>query len=688
MERSGAFGAVAAVLGLAAALAARAAPRDLPGSDEPGTVLIETADGEAVLVRRPSPAFALTEDDALHPAVDPACANVVWSSRLALPQTGHYRFTVECEGGEALVRIVPGLETGLKGGETSAWIPLEEGSVNLFAAFGREHAGAARFRILWELAPTETAGFPREPIPSRAFMSPAEVALDVERDDPRDRELLERKGCTACHAPTRAELAAVGVRSAPALDGIGSRASPPWLMRWLRAPAELRAHADMPALFGEGEEDDLTALVQFLAGRRGAETADAVVTGETQVLADGRRLYHTVGCVACHGALASPADVFGDEFLSAEVPAVDVPAPFGDLEGKWRAPELARFLREPSAVLPDGRMPSLELTGAEADLIATYLVQTWGGSFQPWHIELGLSQRGRAVFVERGCHACHDVEGIEAPVAAPPLDRLDLARGCLDPDDVDTPRYDLADGERDRLRRAIASVRRATGHPAPLDRAARTLERLSCLACHAQDGAGGPPEALRVFFTSSDDRVDLGDEGRFPPDLSGVGWKLNTAWLRDVLVEDGRARPYLTTRMPSYGAAHVGGLAEDLARTDGVVPYTDVTAPEATDELVTTGRDLMSRRALGCMACHVYGDYPATGSPGPAITSFAERLRYEWFRPFMMNPQRYLPGSRMPDFGTANVSTLRRVYDGDMLRQTDAMWAYFELGKLMMAPEA
>ena len=123
MERSGAFGAVAAVLGLAAALAARAAPRDLPGSDEPGTVLIETADGEAVLVRRPSPAFALTEDDALHPAVDPACANVVWSSRLALPQTGRYRFTVECEGGEALVRIVPGLETGLRGGETSAWGP-------------------------------------------------------------------------------------------------------------------------------------------------------------------------------------------------------------------------------------------------------------------------------------------------------------------------------------------------------------------------------------------------------------------------------------------------------------------------------------------------------------------------------------------------------------------------------------
>ena len=49
---------------------------------------------------------------------------------------------------------------------------------------------------------------------------------------------------------------------------------------------------------------------------------------------------------------------------------------------------------------------------------------------------------------------------------------------------------------------------------APLDATARTLARLSCGACHAQGGAGGVPEALRPYFVSTDERVDLGDEGR------------------------------------------------------------------------------------------------------------------------------------------------------------------------------
>jgi hypothetical protein len=195
------------------------------------------------------------------------------------------------------------------------------------------------------------------------------------------------------------------------------------------------------------------------------------------------------------------------------------------------------------------------------------------------------------------------------------------------------------------------------------------------------------PDELRVYFTTNDEHVDLGDEGRLPPVLADVGWRLQTSWLREILTGEGRSRPYMTARMPSYGEERVGDLPDQLARMAGVLPHSDAPEPVSTDELVLTGREMMGRTALGCVACHVYKDYPANGSPGLAITQFGERLRYEWYRSFMMNPQRYRPGSRMPDFGTGGVSTLEAVFDGDMHRQSEAMWSYFNLGEFMPPPD-
>ena len=62
-------------------------------------------------------------------------------------------------------------------------------------------------------------------------------------------------------------------------------------------------------------------------------------------------------------------------------------------------------------------------------------------------------------------------------------------------------------------------------------------------------------------------------------------------------------------------------LADELARMHGVHPGTDVEAPPVTDQDVLDGREMMSRSALGCMACHVYGDLPPSGSPGPAASA-------------------------------------------------------------------
>ncbi|MCZ6597334.1 MAG: hypothetical protein O7B99_06840, partial [Planctomycetota bacterium] len=395
--------------------------------------------------------------------------------------------------------------------------------------------------------------------------------------------------------------------------------------------------------------------------------------------------YHRVGCVACHGARETLAVLFDDEFLPDELPAVPPAAPLRDLGEKWRPVALERFLRDPAATHPDGRMPSFDLSLAEARQLAGYLLEGawWELGREP---DAAAVARGRETFGASGCTACHEHAG--APEhRSKPLGELNPARGCLDPDDTATPRYDLTRGEYAALAAGLRSVQRASGAPAPLDAARRRIAALGCASCHVIDGAGGPDEELDMYFVSLDEETDLGDEGRLPPDLSGVGFKLTTSWLREVLAGEGRARPYLAARMPRYAEEHVDMLPGDLARLAGVVPDTDALEPVANDELVMLGRGLMDRTQLSCVACHVYKDFPPNGTAGPDMTAFAERLRYEWYVAYMQDPMRYKAGTRMPSSGFGGVSTLKTVLDGDLYAQFDAMWAYFTLGEFMPLPD-
>ena len=65
-------------------------------------------------------------------------------------------------------------------------------------------------------------------------------------------------------------------------------------------------------------------------------------------------------------------------------------------------------------------------------------------------------------------------------------------------------------------------------------------------------------------------REALGDQGRLPPPLTHLGAKLQPAWVAEVLLRGKRQRPYLNTRMPHYGEAHVGHLVELFDKLDAL----------------------------------------------------------------------------------------------------------------------
>jgi mono/diheme cytochrome c family protein len=228
-----------------------------------------------------------------------------------------------------------------------------------------------------------------------------------------------------------------------------------------------------------------------------------------------------------------------------------VHSPHGKLSGKWRPEALREFLLDPLRSHPSGRMPNMKLNEEEADLITRYLITKWDEGNKPkptgtFKVDPGRAALGNAAYATKGCAACHEVGGgrveIASMVEARPLSDMMPGRGCMDPADTGSPRFAFRDGDIAALTAGIESLKVATGVPAPIEHELQTMDALNCRACHAKDGSGGVPRELDPYFRSASEKTELGDEGRLPPQLTLVGWKLTSNWTRQVLMQGQRRR--------------------------------------------------------------------------------------------------------------------------------------------------
>ena len=298
-----------------------------------------------------------------------------------------------------------------------------------------------------------------------------------------------------------------------------------------------------------------------------------------------------------------------------------------------------------------------------------------------------VAQRGRSAFSELGCVACHALEGL-APgkTRASSFPQLESRsdRGCLSPSPGAAPRFALDSLQRESLRAVVrdADTLRMPRQPAELLK--RKLERFACLACHARDGVGGPDENKREHFRERV-AVDLGNEGRLPPRLDGVGRKLYADWIERVLVEGTRERPYLATRMPLFGAANVADLAALFEQVDETEPASP--RPAVALDQAELGRRLAGSGGLGCIQCHVFNGVPSLGIPAVDLTHVDERIKPGWVRQLLLDPKSLGMNTRMPIFWDANgVSAARTILGGDPVKQVDALCNYLALGRAMPMP--
>jgi len=656
-----------------------------------------------------SPSFALPAGATIDPQVAPAGFVAEYTTEIAIEEAGKYRFGAEAEGGSATVTVfdakggaklasvnVDG--SGKVGKANTPYVALPKGDVQVVVKYSRKGDAAARLRTVWDREKVRDQGFRSEAIPITATKVPkfAKVAAQAGVDALHGRALLGELGCTSCHAGAdgKSSSSAVAVRQAPLLGEIGRRARPEWLLKWILNPQAVKPGSHMPDVLGESPKDkaDAEAIVQYLVAPHLSSASTEPAAKEQDVIDQGRYYFHTVGCVACHGPLESPAAAFvNEQGLSKKLPEYKGFAAYGDLAGKWRPAALSEFLQDPSRVHPGGRMPNMNLSTAEADLIATYLVNKFGEAKEPasFKAEPSKVETGKAAFAARGCADCHQIghnlPSVASTLKAKALPGLTAGKGCLDPKSTTAPRYTLSDAERAALAAAVIPASKAQGALAPIDASHRQIEGLSCLACHVKDDEGGPAKQINAYFRTLNE-TELGDEGRLPPNLTGVGFKLTTTWLKTVLTQHGRARPYMGVRMPQFGEAHVGPLVTSLAAESGIWPNADRTEPKPSDEIAAAGRKLVGDSGLNCISCHVFGDYPSAGTPGPNITAFSERLRYDWWQGYIMNPHRFKAGTRMPNFYQTGTGAVKDVFGGDPDKQADAMWAYFNQGDFAPVP--
>lgn len=302
-------------------------------------------------------------------------------------------------------------------------------------------------------------------------------------------------------------------------------------------------------------------------------------------------------------------------------------------------------------------------------------------------IKPALVEKGRQHFVSLGCASCHQLtvgkQLLASTITPPALAKMKSEDGCLAAAPAKgLPDFSLAKSQRLDLAAAIKSP--------PKDKLsakqiiARTMTTFNCYACHERDKIGGVEEGLNKSFTTA--QPEMGDEGRIPPPLDGVGAKLNPIWLKKILDQGSQERPYMHTRMPAFGNQNVGHLVDVFAKLDTNAAVPQPEFKEATTKVKTSARHMVGALGMGCIKCHTFGGRKAEGIQAIDMTIMTQRLNRDWFHHYLIDPQKIRTLTRMPSAWPQGQSTLPDVLGGDTAKQIEAIWLYLSDGKKAVLP--
>ncbi|MFO0870011.1 MAG: PA14 domain-containing protein, partial [Pirellulales bacterium] len=601
------------------------------------------------------------------PFLPPGRFRLRWEGYLRVPLPLSASFSLQGTGAAALSIndvVVRSLQPLTAATPTAAAPVMLRGGFNkIVVDYVSPAEGDATVQLAWE-----SPEFAREPVPpTQWFCAGDDPQLLSSETLRRGRELFATLKCAACHpVPSSPPWSAELLSDAPQLTG-AARLHPDWLTDWIASPGKSQPECRMPRLGATSDEArELASWVKKWMN----ETPAAAPTGDVRA---GSLAFEQLGCLACHRLTTEGQDPWRRRSLT-------------QVNAKFPDGELARWLREPGRYHPTTRMPDFRLDAATSSALEAYL-RSQSAPREALEKETPASDRGEKLAAEFRCTVCHAAgPQTPQPLAAPvPLVDLASPRGCLAPADHQrraVPWYDLAPADRVAVARFVASGYDSLGRAAPSEMARSLLQTLRCAACHDRDGQRSPRGRIVV---------EEGERGLVPeplPNLTWTGDKLHAQWTQAFLAgqyRDQPLRPWLQARMPVF-PAFAAVLAEGFAAEHGVDPTPRSPVP-VDEHLVQLGHQLTQRTALDCRQCHAVGDQPAQGddqtkiAPGINFALVRQRVRYDYYQRFTLDPPRFDISTKMPKLAPDGKKTkVEGILEGDARRQFDAIWQFLQYG--------
>lgn len=486
----------------------------------------------------------------------------------------------------------------------------------------------------------------------------------------RGKELFGTIGCLGCHQVNDFERHRGRFGQAPDLSTVGSKVSKDWLVSWLKNPRHYWAETTMPSLrLSDSEVSDLAA---FLMGKKNPEfeAAKAVETDletETKVL----KMY------LIRDPKMAPATAEKIDKVVAALQPHEVKQKLGEFA-------MSRY----------GCFGCHDVKGYEG-------TQGIGAELTEWASKLTNKLDFGLLPTERTHYNWLDTKLTDTRVYDKGIvkEYLDLLR---------MPQFGFNEKERTTIITGVLGLT-AQRPPAPagkflnakeslMEDGLRVVHKYNCQGCHVVEGMWQPlPDEHPAREAHEKEKRAL--EGRIlayyaedetfgPPPLVTEGSRIwpnfGYTFLNDPSWK--HLRPKLKVRMPTFqmSSEEINKIVAYWGNYGGVeLPYSEQKSISMTPENQRAAQALFSK--LQCANCHAVGqpvsaadmaDNSSSKGLAPDLALAYGRLRREWIIELLKDPNKMIPGARMPGFWPEMNSPAPEILGGNSQKQLEVLADY------------
>ncbi len=471
----------------------------------------------------------------------------------------------------------------------------------------------------------------------------------------KGRSLYLQNNCLGCHVANGYKRdAGIG----PILTKLATKSDAAWTRAWIKNPKAHLAKTAMPDF--ELEDKKIEAISAYLFSLAKPEAANRTARAgldDSTAAKRGEKNLTDLGCLGCHSVDGK------DEGFGPDLSRVAEKA-----SPEW----LYAWITDPKKYWPETSMPNLRIPEKDIqDLVAHLNTLKKGEAIIAPQLDTdpALVAKGLTLARDTGCTGCHNIDTFPLGYNAPPHDGIGQKRvdelvfgntkidktlaawlqlkiknpRAFNTEAIPTlmPNFGLSEEESEDLLTLLLSIRNRHNIPpgfvypladtdSAMVRGEILIEKNNCLGCHKIGGQGGT----------------------VGPDLSFQGERINPEWMTDFLMNPTKIRPVGVepTRMPTFGfseeqAQQLTAYFADAGKAS--YPYYQPKKTKLSGEDMDKAWKIYFQ-TFSCQSCHAWNT--KGGIVGPDQSDLAKRLRGEWVKKYLKNPQKFIADVRMPNF--------------------------------------